>query len=57
MSSYNFDVANLLTKIWIALASLFLFGVVMFGVRDPVMSSIMPFNSGVTKGGSKSKTS
>lgn len=42
MGEYNFDAAKLIAKLWVTLATLFLFAVVMFGVRDPVLTGILP---------------
>lgn len=42
MGEYNFDAAKLIAKLWVALATLFLFAVVMFGVRDPILTGILP---------------
>ena len=57
MDVYNFEASKIITKIWLMLASLFLFGVVMFGVRDTVLSSILPTGVAALKGGFKSKSS
>jgi hypothetical protein len=57
MDVYNFEASNVITKVWLMLSGLFLFAVIMFGVRDTVISSILPTGAAALRGGFKSKLS